>query len=220
MIVQDIPSLQYVYFWNSVEMEVAASLQLLHVKAFLRFSLRHGFSHLAMQNHLTQSWQRWWTPSLKEAGPESLCGLQWILGRSWRLQRLHCLGMWVKFLIQYGWWLCLKLCTLGFTSMHLPLAIQCYTGIQSQDDVSTTWVLYSLWPRIEGWDRRDRHNCWICLHFFEWQSKEMASIEACTDRAFQAYLTSPATEWRTIRLVVTLRPGCNRQSKNSSCKSI
>ena len=127
--VQDIPSLQYVYFWNSVEMEVAASLQLLHVKAFLRFSLRHGFSHLAMQNHLTQSWQRWWTPSLKEAGPESLCGLQWILGRSWRLQRLHCLGMWVKFLIQYGWWLCLKLCTLGFTSMHLPLAIQCYTGI-------------------------------------------------------------------------------------------
>jgi len=33
---------------------------------------------------------------------------------------------------------------------------------------------------------------------------EMASIEACTDRAFQAYLTSPATEWRTIRLVVTL----------------
>ena len=78
-------------------------------QAFLCFSLRQGFSHLAMQNHLTQSWQRWWTPSLKEAGPESLCELQWILGRSWRL---HCLGMWVKFLIWYGWWLCLKLCNL------------------------------------------------------------------------------------------------------------
>lgn len=33
---------------------------------------------------------------------------------------------------------------------------------------------------------------------------EMASIDACTDRAFQAYLTSPATGWRYIRLLVTL----------------
>ncbi|CAJ1389997.1 unnamed protein product [Effrenium voratum] len=33
---------------------------------------------------------------------------------------------------------------------------------------------------------------------------EMASIDACTDRAFQAYLTSPAKDWRYIRLVVSL----------------
>lgn len=32
----------------------------------------------------------------------------------------------------------------------------------------------------------------------------MASIDACTDRAFQAYLTSPATDWRVVRLLITM----------------
>ena len=47
-----------------------------------------------------------------------------------------------------------------------------------------------------------------CLKLTSSHSKEMASIDACTDRAFQAYLTSPATGWRYIRLLVTLLPGC------------
>ena len=38
----------------------------------------------------------------------------------------------------------------------------------------------------------------------------MASIDACTDRAFQAYLTSPATDWRVVRLLVTMPLGTER----------
>ena len=36
---------------------------------------------------------------------------------------------------------------------------------------------------------------------------ETASIEACTERAFQAYLTSPARGWRWMRLLISWRPG-------------
>ena len=171
MMVQDIPSLQYVYFWNSVEMEVAASLQ---------FVARQGLFAFLAKARRFHTWQ---------------CRIIWLrVGRddehqAWRklVQRvfagyngylaevegyiaLECeLNSWSNMADDYVW----NYALLGFTSMHLPLAIQCYTGIQSQHNVWTAWVLYSLWPRIEGWDRRDRHNCWICrMPAFFWVAKQ------------------------------------------------
>ena len=51
--------------------------------------------------------------------------------------------------------------------------------------------------------------CGDALGFRESHSRmgtlqEMASIDACTERAFQSYLTSPATDWRAFRLLVTM----------------
>ena len=36
---------------------------------------------------------------------------------------------------------------------------------------------------------------------------ETASIEQCTERAFQAYLTSPGRGWRYLRLLISWRHG-------------